>query len=224
MYKLSTRLSIVLLTFVVGILAVAGWFYYQKLQPNQVIVPNVRRNLLLFKGINERGGINEATELGGLPELRESHLQKDDIEIRVWRGFSLSPLEGVVLKRNAGQWSGLHIKTDKYDEPEKAEVRSLNAPKSGWESFSQQLIDKEILTLPQSTENQCDVSGIEGTSYLVEINQNKIYRTYYYPMDNREKCREAEQMIIIGEFIGREFYSGKMSCKLGEWLFCTITD
>lgn len=225
MNKFSVRLSIVFLTFVTGIFTVAGWFYYQKLQPNQMIVPNARWDSLLFNGVSEHGGINKITELGGLSELREAHLQKGDIEIRVWRGFSLSSTEGVVLKRTDGQWSGLHIKTDDYDDPQKAEVKLLTPPKSGWESFSQQLIDKEILTLPQSTENECDVTQVvDGMLYVVEINQDKIYRTYYYPDGIGKLCREAGQMNEIGEFIGSQFYSGKVACKLGEWLFCPITD
>lgn len=223
MKKYSARLSIVALTFVVGIVTIAGWLYYQKSQPNQIMIPNARHDLILFDGIGECG-INQAAELGDLPKLRETLLQRGDIEVRVWRGFGLSLLEGIVLKRTDGQWSGIHIKADDYCEFKNVVVRPLNAPRSGWESFWKQLTDKEILTLPQSTENECDISGIDGIGYVVEINQDKIYRYYYYPSKNEEKCREAKQTRIIGEFVGREFYSGKQACKLGEWLFCPITD
>ena len=220
MHKLSTRIPIIILTFVIGSFAVAGWFYYQKFQPNQVLIPNVRRDLLLFNGVSEIGGINRVTELSELPKLREAHLQKGDIEVRIWRGFSLSPLEGVFLRRTDGQWSGLHITTDEHYEPKKAKAKLLNPPKSGWETFWQKLVNKEILTLPQSTKNECDIPEIDGIGYVVEINQDKIYRYYFYPSGNGKKCREAKQMDDIGEFIGLEFDSGQEECKMAEWFPC----
>lgn len=206
MYKIPTRLLIVILTFVIGVFAATGWFYYQESQKVQIIVSNGRWESIFFKEINR------ATNLAGQTELRNTNLKKGDVEIRVWRGFSLLPLEGIVLKRTDGQWSGLHIKTDNYYEAKKVETKQLNSPKSGWESFWKQVTDKEILTLPQSSENECDISEVDGISYVVEINQDKIYRTYHYP-EGGEKCREAKQMESIGEIIGLEFDSGLEECK-----------
>lgn len=221
--KLSTRFFIIILTFVIGIFAVAGWFYYQKSQPNQVLVLNAHQDSLLFNGVSGYGGINKVTELSEVVKLREVHLQKGDIEVRVWRGFGLLPLEGVVLKRTAGQWSGLHITTNNYYEPEKAEVKALYPPQMGWESFWQQLVEKEILTLPQTSENGCDFSNTDGIGYLVEINQDKIYRYYFYQIRREKQCYEAERMKDIGDFIGQKLYSGKTACKMGsEWLFCIV--
>ncbi len=136
-----------------------------------------------------------------------------------WRGFGLSPLEGVILKRTNGQWSAFHIKTDNYYEAEKVEVKELQSPKSGWKSFWKNIIDKEILALPDASEIDCDVSIIDGTSYVVEINQDKNYRTYRYS-EGSEKCREAEQMEQMGELIGLEFDSGNEECKTTEWFAC----
>lgn len=214
MYKFSTKLFVVILTFVIGVFAVVGWFYYQESQKIQIIVPDARRDSIYFKEINK------ATNLGELSELRKTNLRKGDIELRVWRGFSLSPLEGIVLKRVDGKWSGLHIKTDNYYEAEKAEVQQLNQPKSGWDFFWKQVVDKKILTLPQSTENECDIPDIDGIGYVVEISQDKVYRTYSYPEDNGRKCREAKLMEDIGEIIGLEFDSGREQCKTTEWFAC----
>ena len=214
MSKFSTRFLVVSLTFVIGTFAVVGWFYYQESHKIQLIIPNARQDRILFEGINN------ATNLGNLPELRKTFLGSGDIEIRIWRGFGLSSLEGVVLKRADGQWSGLHIKNNNYHEPAGVKVEKLNAPKSGWESFWKQLTDKEILTLPQSFENECNIPEIDGMGYVVEINQNRTYRNYFYPENNGNKCREAKQMKDIGEFIGLEFDSGKEQCKTTEWFPC----
>lgn len=214
MSKLSTRFFIVILTFVGGVFAVAGWFYYQESQKIQIIIPNIQKDSILFEGLNE------ATNLSKLKELRQSVLRKGDIEIRIWRGFSLSQLEGVILKRADGQWSGLHLRTSRYDEAKDVKIEKLSAPKSGWESFWKQLTAKEILTISQTSENECDIPEIDGMGYVVEINQDRTYRYYFYPEENGKRCREAAQVKDIGEFIGLEFDSGQEKCKTTEWFPC----
>lgn len=220
MNKFSTRFIIVLLTFVIGISSAAGWFYYQESQRIQIISPNSQLEAIGYNGINEgKGGIKQATKLAGLPELRKTLLKKGDIEIRVWRGFGLSPLEAVILKREGNQWSAKHIKTDNYYDFEKVEVKQLNAPKSGWETFWKQIVNKEILTLPDSSEIGCNIYTIDGVGYVVEINQERIYRIFSYPTTRR--CNEAIQMEEIGEIIGEEFDSGIEECREEEWFACT---
>jgi hypothetical protein len=221
MYKLSTRLLIVLLTFVIGISSAAGWYYYQEYQKIQIILPNSRWEQIFFNGgevsgiLEGRFSINHVTKLAGLRELRKTSLKEGDVEIRVWRGFGLSPLEAVIFKRNSGQWSAIHIN---HYELEKVEVKELNPPKSGWEAFWNKIVDKEILTLRDPSEFNCnDVVG-DATAYVVEINQAKIYRTY---MHSYSKCPGANQMEEIGDIIGEEFDSGIEECKRAEWFACT---
>src|SRR6266545_3042095 len=48
--------------------------------------------------------------LAGLGKLGSSILGKDDVEVRVWFGFGLFPLEGFVMSRRAGRWSAFHLK------------------------------------------------------------------------------------------------------------------
>ncbi len=216
MYRFSTRFIIVILTFVIGVFAVGGWLYYREFQKIIVISPVSRWDSLIFKQVNK------AINLAGLTELRKTSVRDGDVEVRVWRGFSQSPLEGVIFKRTNNQWSGLYVKTNAHYEPEKAEVRQLNSPKSGWESFWQQLVNKEILTLPQSTENECDIPNADAVIYVVEINDGRMYRTFSYPQSNARKCREARQMADIGEFIGLEFDSSQEECKTTEWFACMM--
>jgi hypothetical protein len=212
MNKLFTRISIVILTFVIGIFSVAGWFYYQESQKPQIILPNHRWEQIFFKSINN------ATNLAGLEELREIPLNREDIEIRVWRGFGLSPLEGIILKQTDGIWTAFHITTNDYVEADKAKIKRLSRPKSGWESLWKQINDKGILMLRDPSEIECEDSGFDGMSYVVEINQNKIYRTYQ--MRSGGKCEGVQQMEQIGEIIGLEFDSGHEECKTTEWFAC----
>jgi hypothetical protein len=145
-------------------------------------------------------------------------LKDNDIEVRVWRGFGLSPLEAVILSRTNNQWSAQHIKTDNYYDYEKVELKQLNSPKSGWESFWKQIADRGILTLRDPSEINCEDDGLDGTSYVVEINQNKIYRTYQ--MRDGGKCNGVRQIEEIAEIIGLEFDSGQEQCKTTEWFAC----
>jgi hypothetical protein len=229
MYKLSSRLIIVLLTFVIGISSATGWYYYQESQKTQIILPNASWESLYFNGRikngtseEKSGGINQATKLAGLTELRKTRVKEGDIEVRVWRGFGLSPLEAVILSRTNNQWSAKHLKTDHYYDYEKVESKQLNPPKSGWESFWKQIDDKEILTLRDSSEINCGEGGMDGGSYVVEINQNKTYRTYKLSTAySGGKCREANQMEGIGDIIGEEFDCGIEQCQEAEWFACT---
>lgn len=222
MNKFSTRFLIIVLTFLVGISSVTSWLYYQESQKNQLILPNSRWEQIFFNGVEGgRDSINQVTKLAGLTELRKISLKKGDIEIRVWRGFSTLPLEGVVLKRTDNQWSARYI-AESYDDFGKVEMKELNAPKSGWESFWKQIVDKEILTLPDSSEINCGDGGIDAISNVVEINQKRTYRTYRLSKDySAGKCRPANQMEEIADIIGEEFYSGIEQCRRAEWFACT---
>jgi hypothetical protein len=214
MNKLRTRLIIVILTFAAGIFSTAGWLYFQKSVPVQLIIPNAHWEQIFFRLIND------ATEKAQLPQLRKESLSPDDIEIRIWRGFGSSALEAVILKRSGGTWSAIHLKVGGGVEPfDKIQVKELNEPKSGWESFWKQMSDRKLLDLPDSDEIGCDLSTIDATNYVVELNHNRTYRTYRYK-SGIEKCEEAKLMNEIGEIIGLEFDSGEEQCKTTEWFAC----
>ncbi len=212
MSKHSTRILIAVLTFVLGISFAAGWFYYQESQRVKIELPNSRWEPLFFRLINR------TTELGELKELRKTKLNADDIEVRVWRGFGLGELEGVILKRTNNQWKAFHVKANDYFEPQQAEVKELNPPKSGWDSLWKNVTEQGLLTLRDPSEINCEDSGIDGTGYVIEINQNKIYRTYKMREDG--KCPGVRQMETIDDLIGEEFDSGQEECKRAEWFAC----
>lgn len=212
MYTHRSRLLIAILTFALGISVVSGWLYYRESQRVTLELPAARWEQIFFRLINK------TTRLGGLEELRKMNLERDDIEVRIWRGFGLGNLEGVILMRTNNQWKAFHVKADHPVEPEQAEVKELKPPKSGWESFWKQITDNKILTLRDPSEINCEDSAIDGTGYVVEINQNKIYRTY--KIRSQGKCDGVRQMDEIGEIIGLEFDSGLEECKTTEWFAC----
>lgn len=212
MSKHPTRLVIAILTFVLGISAVVGWFYYRESQRVKIELPDSRWEQIFFKLINKTTG------LGELNELRKTSLKQDEIEVRVWRGFGLGDLEGVILKRTNNQSTAFHVKADDHAEPQRAEVKELKPPKSGWDSFWKNVTEQGLLMLRDPSEKNCEDSGIDGTSYVVEINRNNLYRTYR--MREGGKCDGVQQMEAIDDLIGEEFDSGKEQCKTAEWFAC----
>lgn len=178
----------------------------------QINLPNDRWEHSLFKGINR------ITAVADIDELRKLHVNKDDIQVRIWRD---SPSEGVVITRTSGRWSAQHIKITRYaegGEAEEADVIKLEPPKSGWNPFWQSVVDKGLLTLPDASEIDClNREVVDGTVYVVEINQDNSYRTYAYGPGN---CPELQQMREIAEIIALEFNSGEEECKRYEWFPC----
>lgn len=208
----SVRILTATLTFVLGISAVVGWLFYRESQKIKVEVPDSRRSEIFFRVIDK------TTEIGGLEQLRKVRLTGDDIEVRIWRGFGLGNLEGVILKSTNDQWRAFHVKANDYIEPQQADVKELNPPKSGWEFFWKNLTKQGLLTLRDPSEVNCEDAGIDGTGYVVEINQNKFYRTYR--MREGGECSGVRQMEKIDDLIGEEFDSGQEQCKRGEWFAC----
>jgi hypothetical protein len=171
----------------------------------RAIVPKTFWAKIFFEPINERV---KSSKLQG---LRSKALPKDDLEIRVWRGFGLSLLEGFVLKRIAGEWSAMDLGWDVSENSKgkrnfKELDKKLDAPKSGWDSAWQRLVDSGILTLPDAEGINCGGKTLDGMSYVVEYNMNNTYRTYLYDNPEYSKCSEAKQMIEINKIIAEEFY------------------
>jgi len=212
MLKYSTQILTIGLAFILCAAGVTGWFYSRESKKLELQIPNSAWEPIFFRSINE------TTELSGLDKLREVKLNEGDIEVRVWRGFGLADLEGVVLQRTNNHWKAFHLKADHYIEPQQAELKELNPPKSGWEDFWKDLTEQGLLTLRDPSETGCEDRGLDGTGYVVEINQNRIYRTYQMREDG--ECSGVQQMEEIDDLIGVEFDSGKEQCKAAEWFAC----
>lgn len=216
MRKDSGRRRVTLLSYVIGVasvtIALTGCSHGSRLPPKGPDAPAVQEGIwprrvtppanwepIFFKAVDARAG--EA----GLPSLRTEALPDGTAEIRVWIGFGLSGEDGIALRRSGGQWSAIYL-NGKSDEPSPRTYRkALTAPKSGWEATWRRLSDAGILTLPDASAVQCSTYIKDGTSYIVEINADKTYRTYLYDNPKYAQCDEAKQMIRIGEIIAEEF-------------------
>ena len=199
MSKFTTRIIIAALTFLLGIAATSMWLVSRQSQEVRLIIPNASWEPIFFRGINS------VAKLSGQADLRKTTLPEGDLEVRMWWGFGLSPLEGITLRRAAGQWSAVHVKADNYYEPERADRKELAPPKSGWEACWQRLTDAGILRLPDSSDVNCNPSGLDGLSFVIETQAGNTYRTYKYANPMLDECNEAKQMVKVTEIFNEEF-------------------
>jgi hypothetical protein len=148
--------------------------------------------------------IDRLTSLAGWTPLRKQPVPPDALEVRIWIGFGLSPLEVYSLRRDGSKWSGWTI----GDQRNVTRVKPQQiTPKSGWEPFWNRLVSLGLLTLPDSSSLPNEVMVFDGVSYVVEINNNHRYRTYHYSNPQRQKWPEAKNIIEIVQTLSDELAS-----------------
>lgn len=197
------------LLMIVGLVA-GGLVNCTRMQKTKLEIPNERWVSIYFEheGLASKS-INQLTREANMANLRTLELPGDDLEVRVWNGFALNGVDGLVLRRSSGQWSAIHLHGMAARPPFPASQHKLEPPKSGWEAMWQGLTDARILTLPDAVSLQCDPGGLDVPSYVIEINTNQTYRTYRYPI--HADCDDARQMFRIGTILADEL--GLEECR-----------
>ena len=94
-------------TFLIGVTASVMWYTNRTPTPK----PQPQRREARWEKIYFEE-TNAVTRLAAQNELRKVQFGKEDFEVRIWRGFALMPLEGLILRRAGGEWSALHLKSD----------------------------------------------------------------------------------------------------------------
>ena len=182
----------------------------------QIIIPDEKIDTVFTKYVD-----NPITEKYQLAKLRETALSSNDLEIRVWASLGYHGIDGFILKRINGNWSGIAIKELDCNSISYYKGRfyqtgkiDLAPPKSGWDNAWQKLVRAGVLDLPDYDE----VSLIDGFGYFTEINVNNTYRTYHYSNPDVYKIKETDaqkrinvqKMLEIGEIIADEFSLGNL--------------
>jgi hypothetical protein len=169
----------------------------RKVEPQLVPVAGDRSEPLFAETIRKRA------EKANLPPLKSKKLSGDDIEFRVWVGFGLKPLEGFVVSCEDGRWEGTFFES--IIPTNKPPYRKELFPKSDWERIWGKLVDADLLTLPDSSQLKDEARVRDGTSYVVEVKQGSVYRTYGYMNPAHQKWKEAKQMLRIADLLYKEF-------------------
>jgi len=146
-----------------------------------------------------------------LPSLKATVFpNKDDFEVRFWADLLPGNLNGVILRRINNQWFAISIYGQKEHQDFQLTQKKLDAPKSGWDGVWAKLLDADILTLPDASEVNCNIVGLDGLGLAVETNFNEGYRSYYYRNPQRAECDEAKRIISIAQILFDEFAMGKL--------------
>lgn len=176
-------------------------------RPVPSAVPNVEQRAavrkkwepIFFKEISER---IEGTDI---KSLREQEISPDSREVRVWVGFDLSPLRGVILKQDSGGWSGRYVpRLDGSSDSPRAS-RPLSSPRTGWKSLWERLESLGIYTLPDAADIGADNPYPEAMSVVVEIKTPESYRTYKYSGLYTAERAEAKNVMEIVKSLSDEF-------------------
>jgi len=145
--------------------------------------------------------IDERARAAKLPPLKSKDLSGDDLEFRVWAGFGKKPLGGFVISRAKGEWAGTFLESmNATTKP--PYLRQLSSTDSGWEQLWGQVVESGLLTLPDSSQLN---AGPDGTSYVVEVKKDDVYRTYTYLNPDFQESKEAKQMLNIASILYTRF-------------------
>ncbi len=148
--------------------------------------------------------IDEKIKATGIGRLRNSVIGKDDIELSVWNGFGLTTLEGYVLKREKGAWSGRRLYEDYVRGEFVVRIVSVETPHIGWEALWVALKTRRVLSLPDAELIKCNGKMQDGFTIVVEIRKGQDYRTYAY--ENADGvCPEASDVSAIFDSIKAAF-------------------
>ena len=193
-----------LIFIIVGLIS-AGLVNCASVQKPRLEIPNEPWVQIYFEHEGAASkSINQLTSEAKMQSLRTIELRGDDLEVRIWVGFGLQGVDGLVLRRSSSQWTAIHLHGMADRPPFPASQQHLEPPASGWETLWQKVTAAGILTLPDAASLQCDPAGKDGTSYVVEINTSGTYRTYRYHEPHHANCNEARQMLGIGDILTDE--------------------
>jgi hypothetical protein len=149
-------------------------------------------------------GIDELAKIGNLSSLR-SVLPAGDVEARFWIEGSYFGMDGIVIRKTNGNWSGVYIHGMSKKPDFKKYAEELRPPNSGWDAAWRRLVDAGLLTMPDASQVQCNVNGLDGVVYVFETNVDRTYRTYLYDNPMFADCDDAKRMLNLVSIINDEF-------------------
>jgi hypothetical protein len=130
----------------------------------------------------------------GLPDLRKSPASPDDVELRLWHGFGLTGVEGLVLRRTQWCWSAERIvaitQTDCYE-------RRSTPRSADWLIVWRQVETMDLAALPSKPPRDPMKIVTDGYSYVIELKTGAIYRSFVYDNPNVFRTPEDRAMVAI---------------------------
>jgi hypothetical protein len=199
MNKFTNLFILPLVSFLIGVASTILYFNATDKQVLKIQNPHPKWETGMFITIDKYA------MKADLPDLRRVLLPRGDFEVRIWIGFGVTGEDGFILRYSANKWSAIHLQgIPRHPQGLQSKI-ILPAPKHGWENMWRRLIDAELLTLPDGEDLNCDPGFLDGLIYIIEINKDRVYRTYHYSNPRHSECIEAKKVLAIGKIIGEEF-------------------
>jgi hypothetical protein len=149
--------------------------------------------------------INERLQGTDIKNLRDQEISSDSKEIRIWSGFDLYPLKGIILKQSGVDWSARYLPPlDDLPNTQKSSY-FLPPPKSGWKKLWEKLESLDIISLPDATDIGANNPSPDVGAVVVEIKTSDGYRTYKYDGLEASEHPEAKKMVKICKILSDEF-------------------
>lgn len=158
-------------------------------------------------------GMKESSKQFGVSILENQNLSNEDLEIRLWKFTTFGERDSVfILEKVKGKWVATQVegsiaKKDIYktNPPIKFSRKNLGKPKRSWETLWQELVDAEILTLPDGDEVGNEVCD-DCWACVIETKVEGNYRVYdYHAPEAFKENRESQQIVKIINLISDEF-------------------
>lgn len=137
--------------------------------------------------------------------LRDKEISPNSKEVRIWVGFDLYPLKGIILKQNDGSWVAEYLPPIKDTATNTRKTQLLREPKSGWKKLWEKLESLDIYTLPDSVDIGATNAYPDAKGAVVEIKTFDTYRTYMYGGLSTPKSQESKNVSEICKILSREF-------------------
>lgn len=170
----------------------------QQGQPLQLEIPKDSWEQIFFRELDKR------MKMTKLSSLRLA-LPTDDLEARFWVEDGPFGIDGIIIRRTRGAWSGTYIHGVSKKPNFKQYNTQLPPPRSGWEIAWKRLVEGGLLTLPDASQNDCILGGKDTTWFVFETNVNRKYRTYAYEQPEMAECDEAKRMVKLVGILSHEF-------------------
>jgi hypothetical protein len=162
-------------------------------------IPKASWEPIFFREIDKRA------KKAKLPSLR-SALPDEDLEARFWHETGSLGMDGIIIRRRSGAWSGTYIHGISRDPNFKQYDEQMPQPRSGWDLAWKRLVEAGLLTLPDASQIGCFLGGgLDMPGFVFETNVNKTYRTYMYQYREPAACEEAKQIAKLVDILTDEF-------------------
>lgn len=143
---------------------------------------------------------NDYAETLNWPLLWEVGMPSEFLEIRIWMYGNFISVYRLV--RHGDEWIGFYA--NKNEVSTVMPILALT-PRSGWPNLWMKLENQGILIMPDSDTLPNVKRFLDGTGYIVEINNGGRYRSYQYNDLDQQEFPEAKQMNEIIKTLREEF-------------------